>query len=174
MCSNDSAPNLSIGTLNNILPINNSQIISNINSGYFSEINSMSETLKEFIIISNSWTSGNSNVNSISFNNESNLNDGNDINELSQNEFNYSENIPNISDENSNIKNYDKLSDNKMNSEEDTKEKKEDKTDEKEGELKINGEDMKDNGDNKERIRLFEKEKELLIKEKNSRKKNKT
>ena len=134
----------------------------------------MSETLKEFIMRSNSPTSGNSNVNSISFSNESNHNYGKDINELSQNEFNYSENIPNIRDENSNIKNYDKLSDNNMNIEEDTKVKKEDKTDEKEGELKINGEDMKDDGDNKERIRLFEKEKELLIKEKNSRKKNKT
>ena len=137
MCSNDSAPNLSIGTLNNILPINNSQIISNINLRYFSEINPMSETLKEFILRSNSGTSGNSKFNNISFNNESNLNDGNDINDLSQNGNNYSENIPNISDENNKIKNYDKLFDNNMNSEEDTKKKKKIKKLRKKGNLKL-------------------------------------
>ena len=43
----------------------------------------MSETLKDFILRNNSGTSGNSNVNSISFNYKINLNDGNEINELS-------------------------------------------------------------------------------------------
>ena len=43
-----------------------------------------------------------------------------------------------------------------MNSEEDTKEKKEDKTDEKEGELKINGEEMKDDGTTIEEYNLHQ------------------
>ena len=33
--SNNSGPNLNKSSINNILPINNKQIISNINSGYY-------------------------------------------------------------------------------------------------------------------------------------------
>ena len=124
-----SAPNLNIGNLNHILQENNSEIVSangiRHNSEDMSEDMSISGSLNNFDLKSNSATSGNSfqNINNITFNDDININNGNEHIEVLQNEI--KGNIPFFNDYKNNINNSNKLINNNMNPKEKEKEKKE-------------------------------------------------
>ena len=120
-----SAPNLNIGNLNHILQENNSEIVSANGIRHNSEDMSISGSLNNFVLKSNSATSGNSfqNINNITFNDDININNGNEHIEVLQNEI--KGNIPFFNDYKNNINNSNKLINNNMNPKEKEKEKKE-------------------------------------------------
>ena len=120
-----SAPNLNIENLNHLLQENNSEIVSAIGIHHNSEDMSISGSLNNFVLKSNSATSGNSfqNINNITFNDDININNGNEHIEVLQNEI--KGNIPFFNDYKNNINNSNKLINNNMNPKEKEKEKKE-------------------------------------------------
>ena len=128
-----SATNLNIGDLNLILQ-DNSEIISVIDIRHNSEDIPISRSLNNFVLKSNSATSGNSfqNINNITFNDDISINNGNEHIEVFQNDM--KGNTPFFSEHKININNFYQLINNNMNPKENEKEKKERKIDEKEDE----------------------------------------
>lgn len=121
-----SAPNLNIGDLNHILRENSSEIVSSIGIRHNSEDMSFSGSLNNcvflnnFVLKSNSATSGNSfqNINNITFNDDISINNGNKQVEIFQNEI--KGNIPFYNDYKNNSH---KFINNNMNPKENEKEK---------------------------------------------------
>ena len=128
--SYNSAPNLNIGDLSHILQ-DNSEIISAIGIRHTSEDMSISGSLNNFVLKSNSGTSGNSfqSINNINFNDDISINNGNEHIEVFQNEV--KGNIPFFNDHKNNINNSNKLINNNMNLKGNEKEKEDRKIDEK-------------------------------------------
>ena len=83
--SQNSEPNLTIGLLNDMLSINNKEVSSHVESRHNSEKISLSTSYVDFVMKGNSNTSENSKVNSISLNEDNNINNENEINKLSNN-----------------------------------------------------------------------------------------
>ena len=99
--SQNSQPNLTIGLLNDMLSINNKEVASHVESRHNSAKISLSTSYVDFVMKGNSNTSENSKVNSISLNEDNNINNENEINKLSNNysydiEHTPNSNIPKI------------------------------------------------------------------------------